>query len=162
MATSEILLTEAIPGLGAEGEQVKVRSGFARNFLFPRRKAVPVNRANKKQIEVLQQRRAEREAKELEEANAHAKKLESISIAIPVKTGKGGKLFGAVTANDVAARLKDEGVELDKKQFSMPHPVKNLGKHHLRVKLHPDVTVDFSFEVVSENPIKEEKEEESK
>lgn len=155
MATSEVLLLEPIANLGAEGDQVKVRAGFARNYLLPRNKALPVSRANKKQVEALLKSRESRQAKELEEANIIAKKLESISIAIPVKTGKAGKVFGAVTAQNIIDRLAEEGITLDKKSVSMAHPAKTLGKHSMRIKFHRDVHVDFEFEVVSENPIQE-------
>lgn len=153
MAVSEIILLEPIANLGQEGEQVKVKAGFARNFLFPRRKALPVNRANKKQIESLMQTRAKRQAKELEGAEAIRKKLETLSIAIPVKTGVGGKIFGSVTAQDLINRLAEEGIELDRKQVTLGHPAKTLGKHIARIKLHTDVQLDFEFEIVSENPI---------
>lgn len=155
MATLEIILLEPIANLGDEGEQVKVLAGYARNFLFPRGKALSVNRANKKQIESLLQRRANRKSKELEGAEAMKKRLSSISIAIPVKTGAGGKIFGAVTAQDLIARFSEEGIEFDRKQVSLTHPAKTLGKHSARIKLHPEVIVDFEFEVVSENPIEE-------
>lgn len=155
MATSQIILLEPIPNLGDEGEQVTVRAGFARNFLLPRKKALPINRANKKQIESLLQSRANRKAKELEQANALKNKLSSISIAIPVKTGTSGKIFGAVTIQDLIKRFSEEGLVFDKKQISLPLPAKNLGKHSARIKLHPDIIIDFEFEVVSENPIEE-------
>lgn len=152
MATSEIILLEPIPNLGDEGEQVKVRAGFARNFLFRRNKALPVNRANKKQIEALLNARANRKIKELEGAKIIQEKLQAISIAIPVKTGAGGKIFGAVTVQNIIARLLEEGISLNKKQISM-NPIKNLGKHTAHIKLHPEVEFDFEFEIVSENPI---------
>lgn len=155
MATSEILLLEPITDLGSEGDQVKVRAGFARNYLFPRNKAVPVNRANKKQVEALLKAREAREAKELEGANNILKKLEFVTIAIPVKTGKGGKIFGAVTVQNIIDRLSEEGIVLDRKQVSMAQPAKTLGKHIARIKLHQSIVVDFEFEVVSENPIEE-------
>lgn len=155
MAMSEVLLLVPIPGLGAEGETVKVRSGYARNRLLPLNLALPLNRANKKQIEALLKAREAREEKEHEGARDIATKLEKISIAIPVKTGKSGKMFGAVTVVDVLARLNEEGLNIDKKKASLAAPIKSLGKHTLRMKLHPKVTIDFQFEVVSENPIKE-------
>ncbi len=155
MATSEIILLEPIVSLGDEGEQVKVSAGYARNFLFPRNKALPVNRANKKQIESLLQTRANRRAKELEGAQELEKRLKSISIAIPVKTGAGGKIFGAVTAQNLISRLAEEGFVFEKKQVSLAQPAKSLGKHTARIKLHSDVIVDFEFEVVSENPIED-------
>lgn len=155
MATCEILLLEPIPNLGAEGERVKVRAGFARNYLLPRNKAVPINYANKKRVEALVKARELREAKELEEANKISKKLQSITIAVPVKTGKGGKIFGAVTTQNIIDRLSEEGITLDRKQIVMAQPAKTLGKHAIKIKLHSNMIVDFEFEVVSENPIEE-------
>lgn len=155
MATSEILLLEPITNLGSEGDQVKVRAGFARNYLFPRNKALPVNRANKKQVEALLKARELREAKELEGANRILKQLETIRIAIPVKTGKGGKVFGAVTAQNIIDRLAEENIVLDRKHVAMAQPAKTLGKHTAKIKLHHNIVADFEFELVSENPIEE-------
>ncbi len=159
MAHSEVLLLKPVDGLGAEGDQVKVRAGFARNYLLPRSIAAPLTKANRKQVEALKKRRAEREAKDLEVAQELAKKLEKTSIAFAVKTGEGGKMFGAITHNDLHERLAQSGVDLDKKKIHLYTPVKTLGKHEVKIKLHSDVTVDFSFDVVSENPIETPKEE---
>lgn len=153
MATTDILLLEPIEGLGGEGDKVTVKAGFARNYLLPNKKALPVNRANQKYIDALQTRRAEREAKELDGAKEIAARIEKTNIAIAVKTGEGGKMFGAVTAADLIGRLKEEGIELNKKQVNLYTPVKTLGKHTTKVKLHPEVAVEFEWEVVSENPI---------
>ncbi|QYY35736.1 50S ribosomal protein L9 [Ruficoccus sp. ZRK36] len=155
MATTDILLLEPVAGLGGEGDQVNVKAGYARNFLLPRKLALPVNRANQKYIDALQKRRAEREAQELGNAQELAAKIEKVSIAIAVKTGEGGKMFGSVTAQDLIDRFKEDGVELDRKQLNLYSPVKALGKHTTKVKLHPEVTVEFEWEVVSENPIEE-------
>jgi large subunit ribosomal protein L9 len=155
MATTNLLLVKPVDNLGSEGEQVKVRAGFARNYLLPRGIAIPVTRANRKQIEVLRARAEVRRKQELEVANATAAKLATIKVAIAVKTGPGGKLFGAVTAQDLVNRIKEEGLPLEKKQVYLHTPVRTLGKHTTRIRLHPDVTVDFEFEVVSENPIEE-------
>lgn len=153
MATTDILLLEPVEGLGGEGDKVTVKAGFARNYLLPNKKALPVNRANQKYIDALQTRRAEREAKELDGAKEIAARIEKTNIAIAVKTGEGGKMFGAVTAADLIGRLKEEGIELNKKQVNLYTPVKTLGKHTTKVKLHPEVVVEFEWEVVSENPI---------
>ncbi|MBC2593374.1 50S ribosomal protein L9 [Ruficoccus amylovorans] len=161
MATTDILLLEPVTGLGGEGDQVTVKAGYARNFLLPRKLALPVNRANQKYIDALQKRRAEREAKELGHAQELAAKIEKVSIAIAVKTGEGGKMFGSVTAQDLIDRLAEEGVELERKQLNLYTPVKALGKHATKVKLHPEVTVEFEWEVVSENPIEENEEAEA-
>ena len=155
MATTNLLLVKPVENLGSEGEQVKVRAGFARNYLLPRGIAIPVTRANRRQIEVLRARAEVRRKQELETANATAAKLASMNVAIAVKTGPGGKVFGAVTVQDLVNRIKEEGLDLEKKQVSLHTPVRSLGKHTTRIRLHQDVAVDFEFEVVSENPIEE-------
>lgn len=153
MANSEVLLLKPVDGLGAEGDQVKVRAGYARNYLLPNGMAVPLTVANRKQVESLKKARAVREAKELEGAQTIAKKIEQTSIAIAVKTGEGGKLFGAVTANDIHEKLAAAGVEIEKRRIHLGQSIKTLGKHEVKIRLHADVTVELSFDVVSENPI---------
>ena len=153
MATTEVLLVQPVEGLGGEGDQVKVRAGYARNYLLPRKIAVSLNASNKKHVDSLKKRRAEREQTELTGAQELAKKLEKTSLAFAVKTGEGGRMFGAVTAQDVHEKLVASGIELDKKKIHLFNPVKTLGKHTVKVKLHADVTVEVPFDVVSENPI---------
>ncbi len=153
MAHSEVLLLKPVDGLGAEGDQVKVRAGYARNFLLPRQIAAPVTTANRKQVEALKKRRGEREVHELQGAQELGKKLEKTSIAFAVKTGEGGKMFGAITSSDLYDRLVQSGIEIDKKKIHLHTPVKTLGKHEVKIRLHPEVSVDISFDVVSENPI---------
>jgi len=155
MANNQVLLLKPISGLGAEGATVTVRAGYARNFLLPRKLALPITQANKKHVDALLKAREAREQKEFEEAQALANKITSTSIAIAVKTGEGGKMFGAVTANDIISRLGEEGVELTRKQLSLPAPIKDLGSHTIAVKLTNDVSAELKFEVVSENPIEE-------
>lgn len=161
MATSEILLIEPIDGLGSEGDQVVVKAGYARNFLLPQKKAVPVTRANRKQIEALQARRAQREAKNLEGAKFLAEKVAGTTFAIAVKTGDSGKMFGAVTAANVFKKIQEAGLGIEKKLVHLEAPIKELGKHTISIKLHAEVEAELSFDVVSENPIKEEAEEAS-
>jgi len=155
MANSQVLLLQPINGLGAEGDTVTVHAGYARNFLLPRKQALPITQANKKHVESLLKAREAREQKEFENARELSEKIEKISIAIAVKTGEGGKMFGAVTANDLIERLKEEGVELVKKQLGLAQPIKDLGSHSATIKLHADVEAELKFEVVSENPIEE-------
>jgi len=155
MANNQVLLLQPINGLGAEGDTVTVRAGYARNFLLPRKLALPITQANKKHVESLLKAREAREQKEFEEARTLGERIEKTSIAIAVKTGEGGKMFGAVTANDLLERLKEEGVELSKKQLLLAAPIKELGSHTATVKLHADIETELKFEVVSENPIEE-------
>lgn len=159
MPIDKVLLLTKINGLGAEGEEVTVKPGYARNYLFPRNLAVPLTRANKKQIEALQARREEREAQELTAAQELGGKIEGLNIGIAVKTGQTGKMFGAVTANDLYEKVTEAGIEVDKKVITLPNPVKELGQHTTEVKLHPEVTATLKFEIVSENPIPETAEE---
>lgn len=154
MANTDVLLVKPVERLGGEGQQVTVKAGYARNFLFPQKIAIPVNRANKKQIEALVKAREIREANERSEAEKLAARLAEITVAFAVKTGEGGKMFGSITAADLVDRLAAEGVELAKKQVQLA-AVKELGKHTASIKLHKDIKVDFNFEVVSENPIEE-------
>lgn len=153
MANSEVLLLKPVDGLGAEGDQVKVRAGYARNFLLPQGMAMPLTQANRKRIEALKKARGLREARELDGAQALAKQIEKAAIAIAVKTGEGGKLFGAVTTNDIHERLNAAGIPVEKKRIHLGQPIKALGKHTVNIRLHPDVSVELNFDVVSENPI---------
>ena len=153
MAHTEVLLVKPVEGLGGEGDQVKVRAGYARNYLLPRKIAVPLTGANRKQVDALKKRRAEREQTELTRAQDLGKKLEKTSLAFAVKTGEGGRMFGAITAQDVHEKLTAAGIEIEKKKIHLFTPVKTLGKHTVKVRLHPDVSVDLAFDVVSENPI---------
>ena len=155
MANNQVLLLQPINGLGAEGDTVTVKAGFARNFLLPRKLALPITQANKKHVESLLKAREAREQREFEDSRALSERIEKTSIAIAVKTGEGGKMFGAVTANDVLKRLKTEGIELVKKQLQIAAPIKELGSHVVTIKLHADIETELKFEVVSENPIEE-------
>ena len=153
MAHNEVLLIKPVEGLGAEGDQVKVRAGYARNYLLPREIAVPLTSSNRKQVEALKKRRAAREAQELSGAQDIAGRLGQVHIAFAVKTGEGGKMFGAVTANDIHDKLAQAGVELDKRKIQLHTPVKALGQHTVKIRLHPEVVFELNFDVVSENPI---------
>ena len=158
MPNTEILLVEPIDNLGSEGDIVKVRPGYARNFLFPQKKALPLNQANKKRLDALKVARAAREAEEIQGAQEIANKLNDVSIAVAVKTGAGGKLFGSVTAQHLLEKLDEKGFKLDKKHLVKFVPIKELGQTEVTCQLHKDITAQFKVEVVSENPIEEEAE----
>lgn len=155
MANNQVLLLQPINGLGAEGDTVTVRAGYARNFLLPRKLALPITQANKKHVDSLLKAREAREQREFEQARDLGERIAKTSIAIAVKTGEGGKMFGAVTANDLISRLAEDGIELTKKQLLLSAPIKELGSHTAEIKLHSDVASELRFEVVSENPIEE-------
>ncbi|MFZ9202032.1 MAG: 50S ribosomal protein L9 [Opitutales bacterium] len=157
MALTEVLLIKPVDGLGAEGEQVRVRAGYARNYLLPQGIALPVNQANRKYVEALQKARTVREARDLEVANGLAAKLQAVSLTFAVKTGEGGKMFGAISTAEIATKLAESGIEIERKRIHLGQgPIKLLGKHSANVRLHSTVTIELPFEVVSENPIVEE------
>lgn len=151
MATTELLLLKPIEKLGREGDRIKVRAGYARNYLLPQKIAIPVTRANQKQIDSLLQKREERLAQELAEAETIAEKLSKVSCTIPVKAGSDGKLFGSVTANELEKYLRENGISLERKQILLKQPAKKLGSYSIKIKLNPQKEVDFSFEVVAES-----------
>jgi large subunit ribosomal protein L9 len=148
MATATVLLIKPVDGLGAEGDEAKVKAGYARNYLVPRKFAVPLTAANRKQIEALKVAKAIREQKEVVIAEVLKTKLEEIHIAVQVRAGEDGKMFGAVTAQDLYDYITKEGVEVDRKKIQLPSPIKTLGKHSTEIKLHSEVVFDFEFEVV--------------
>lgn len=155
MATTEILLVEHINNLGSEGDVVKVRPGFARNYLLPQKKAVPLNHANKKRLDALKVARAARETDELQKSQEIATKLKDTKIAVAVKTGAGGKLFGSVTVHHILEKLSEKGFTFDKKHITSFSPIKVLGISKISISLHKDVEAEVEVEVVSENPIEE-------
>ena len=150
MPSTQIILTENIPGLGAEADVVKVRRGFARNFLLPHGKALEVTKASMRKLDMLKGKRAEREARELNEAEEIARRIGKSKMVFTLETGETGKAFGSVTANDLAMRLKNEiGAEIDRHRIVLEHPIKNTGEHEVSIKLHPDVTATLKFQVKS-------------
>ncbi len=150
---TEVILIQNIVGLGGESDLVKVASGYARNYLFPQGLAVPVTGANKRRIEALKQRRAEREAHELNTMTELAKSISKLLAVITVKTGDDGKLFGAVTAGTIADQLRTQfDIVLDKKKIHLEHPIKTLGEYEVPLKLHHDVNSTLKLRVESTTP----------
>lgn len=153
MAKVEVILVENVVGLGAESDQVKVAAGYARNFLLPNRLAIPVTSANKRRLEVLRQRRAEREAHEFNTMTELAKSISKLTAVISVKTGDDGKMFGSVTAGSVADQLKNQfDIALDKKKIHLTEPIRTLGDHEVELKLHPEVKTTLKVKVQSLTP----------
>lgn len=155
MAKTEVILTHNIVGLGAESDQIKVTAGYARNYLFPQHLAIPLTSANKRRIEALKQRRAEREAHELNTMTELSRSLSKLFATVTVKTGEDGKMFGTVTSGMIADQLKTQfDVLLDKKKIHIEHPIKTLGEHEVELRLHPDVLARLKVRVESTTPVK--------
>ncbi len=154
MAKIEVILTHNIVGLGGESDQVKVAAGYARNYLLPQGLAVPVNQANKKRLEALQRRRADREAHDLNSMTELAKSIGKLLTVITVKTGDDGKLFGSVTSGSIADALKTQfDISLDKKKIHLKEPLKTLGDHEVDLRLHAEVHATLKVRLESSTPI---------
>jgi len=154
MPKTEVILTHNIVGLGGESDQVKVAPGYARNYLFPQGLAVPVSQANKRRLESLRQRRAEREAHEFNTMSELSKSISKLIAVIHVKTGDDGKMFGSVTSGTIADTLKTQfDINLDKKKIHLEHPIKALGEHEIELRLHPEVNTAMKVRVESDHPL---------
>ena len=143
----DVILLERIDRLGQMGDVVQVRPGFARNFLFPQKKALRANKDNKAFFE---SKRAELEAlniKRRDESQVLAKKMDGVKLIIVRQAGEGGQLYGSVTARDIGDALKEQGYDVDRAAVMLNNPVKNLGSFKTSVRLHADVKVDVDFTV---------------
>jgi len=150
---TEVILMHNIVGLGGESDQVKVASGYARNYLFPHRLAVPLTQSNKRQIEALRQRRAEREAHEFNTMTELAKGVSKLTCVIKVKAGEDGKMFGSVTAGMIADELKHQfDIVLDKRKIHLEHPLRATGEYEIELNLHAEVKGTLKVRIESLTP----------
>ena len=145
----ELILREDVEKLGTRGQVVKVAGGYARNFLLPKRLAVPATASNKKIVDQERQAHLRREAKEEADAQALAGMLGGVSLTIARKAGEDEHLFGSVTIKDVADMLEAQKYTIDRKKIVM-EPIKMLGEHKVAIKLHKNVTVEIPLHVVKE------------
>ena len=146
----EVILREHVDSLGRRGDVVKVADGYARNYLLPRKLALPATAGNKKQIE---RERGKFEARETEErtaAEVMAERLGALEVAIARKVGETEALYGSVTTADIAEALKALGFEVDRRKLQLAEPIKKLGDFDVQVRLHPDVTARVKVHVVAE------------
>jgi len=150
---TEVILTHNIVGLGGESDQVRVAAGYARNYLLPQRLAVPLTQSNKRQIEALRQRRAEREAHEFNTMSELAKGVSKLTCVIKVKAGEDGKMFGSVTAGMIADELKHQfDIALDKRKIHLEHPLRSTGEYEIELNLHAEVKGTLKVRVESLTP----------
>lgn len=163
MAHTEIILTANIPSLGAEADIVKVRRGYARNFLLPHGKALEVTKGSLRQINHLKAKRAEREAREVTAADELATKINRLKVTFMLETGETGKAFGSVTAKDIHDRIVSELKleDLPKHAVVLDKAIKETGDHEVAVKLHPDVTATLHLKVTAPAVEKKAEDEES-
>jgi len=147
MANAQVILKEKIEGLGAEADVVKVRAGYARNFLIPQGKAYEASKSNLRHLEALKSERARREGEELVAAQEVATKISKLKPKFTLSTGQGGKAFGSVTNIDIHKELEAAGIVIDRHAIELEKPVKKSGKTEVSIRLHPQVTATLTINV---------------
>ena len=146
----EVILRAHVENLGKRGEVVKVAAGYARNYLLPRKLALPVTEGNKKHIEHERKIVETREAEEKAQAESIAARLASVEIVIARRVGETDQLYGSVTSADIADFLKAKGFEIDRRKLILAEPIKSIGDHNVPLKLHREVTAPLTVKVVKE------------
>jgi len=146
----EIILREDVQHLGAAGDVVKVKDGYARNYLLPKGLAYAATEANKKKIAYEAARIARQRAAERGAAGTEAAKLADVHLSFAVKVGEEDKLYGSVTAGDVQRKLDELGIHVDKRKVDLPEPIRELGDFRVGIKVHPDVRPEIRVSVVKE------------
>jgi large subunit ribosomal protein L9 len=147
----KLILTQEVDRLGAPGDVVEVKDGYGRNYLIPRGLGIRWTRGGEKQIESIKAARATREVRDLDHAKEIKAKLEGTTVTLPVRAGEGGRLFGAVTVNDIAAAISGalgEG-SVDKRKILVGNPIKSLGSHQVTVKVHDELDATVNLNVVT-------------
>jgi large subunit ribosomal protein L9 len=153
MAHTKVLLRQDVDDLGARGEIVRVRAGYARNYLLPRNLAVEATTGNVKGIEQERAALLKKEANERATAEAQSAQMDSLVLEFKRKAGEQGALYGSVTSMDLAEALKERGYEIDRHRIHMREPLKRLGDFTVPVRLHREVTIDLKVKVVPEGEV---------
>ncbi|MDI3280314.1 MAG: 50S ribosomal protein L9 [Bacillota bacterium] len=147
----KVILRQDVPSLGRKGAVVELSEGYGRNYLLPRGLAVEATPANLKALEQQEKAAQQREARAEAEARALAAELASRQVVIPVRVGEGGKLFGAVTAKDIAEAISAAGgPTIDRRKFELPEPLRTLGSFQVPVRLHPQVSLTLTVVLVEQ------------
>lgn len=150
MAHTKILLRQDVDDLGARGEIVRVRAGYARNYLLPRKLAVEATTTNVKQIEQERAALLKKEANERSTAQGQAELINKLVLEFKRKSGEQGALYGSVTSMDIAEALKERGFEIDRHRLHLREPIKRLGEFTVPLRLHREVSIDLQVKVLSE------------
>jgi len=153
MAHTQVLLREDIDNLGARGEIVRVKAGYARNYLLPRNLAVEATANNVRQIEGEKAALAKREAKERGTAEVQGSELQKLTLKFERKVGEAGILYGSVTSMDIAHELKEQGYEIDRRKIVLREPIKRFGTYSVPIRLHRQVTVELPVQVLGEGGV---------
>ena len=153
MAHTKVLLREDVDDLGARGEIVRVRAGYARNYLLPRKLAVEATAGNVKGIESERAALLKKEAKERASADAQSQQMGTLQLEFRRKAGEQGALYGSVTSMDVAEALRERGYEIERHRIHLREPLKRVGEYTVPVRLHREVTIDLKVKVAPEGEV---------
>src|SRR6266540_4947566 len=146
----KIILQQEVSGLGTPGDVVEVRDGYGRNYLLPQGFAIPWTRGAEKQIALIKRARSTREIRDLGHANEVKGQLEALTVKLQVRAGDGGRLYGSVTPAEVVEAVRRAGgPALDKRRVELPSHVKSVGDYKVQVKLHPEVSANFTLTVTA-------------
>ena len=148
-STMKLILTQDVSGLGAPGDVVEVAPGYGRNYLVPQGLAILATRGAEKQIATIRRAREVREVRDLGQAKEISSQLSGLRVRLPARSGDGGRLFGSVTSSDVVEAVQSAGgPKLDRRLVTLSAPIKALGNHTVKVKVHPEVEATLNLEVV--------------
>jgi len=144
----EVILTQDVKALGKKGEIVKVSDGYARNYILPKKLGMEATKQNLYDLNMQKAAEARKQKEILEEAQKFSKRLEELTVRVPIKAGEGGKTFGSVSSKEIVEAAKKQfQIELDKKKLQLNDPIKNAGSYTVQVKLHPQVTAELKVKV---------------
>ena len=146
----EVILLESIPKLGNRGQAVKVKPGFARNYLFPRKLALPATQANRRVFQENESVLVKRDLAAIDAARVRAAKLVDVAVDIAVQVGEEDKLYGSVTTLDIARKLKEQGHEVERREIALADPIRQVGVYDVELRLHREVSVPIKVSVVKE------------
>jgi len=153
----KIILQADVENLGKEGDVLEVADGYGRNYLLPKGLAVKATPHNLKQLEKKIRAREEQKKQEFEQAKKLAAKISETTVVVKARAGEKGKLFGSVTNSDLAARLEEQGIEIDRRKIDLKEPIKEVGFYTVGVKIHPEVFAELKVHVEAEKEEKESK-----
>jgi large subunit ribosomal protein L9 len=147
----QVILRDRLEHLGNAGDVVDVKPGYARNYLIPKGLAYEATAANVRRMEAERAAQSRQEAETLSEARKRAKVIEAVSLTFNARAGQEGKLFGSITSADIAERMAEQGIEIDRRQIELEEPIKSLGVHSVAVRLHPQVHPEIKVWVIQED-----------
>ena len=156
MAKTDVILIKNVDGLGGESDQVNVATGYARNYLLPQGLAIPLTQGNERRLEALRTQRRSREIREAKDAKELSASFKHLILHLKVKTGDTGKMYGSVTPANIVEQLDEQfEIKIDRRKIHLEEPIRTIGDHDVKLRLHTEVSTTLKVRVESTNPIPE-------